>query len=41
VRQSPFIDTMRESNDHRAREWQECGRSTARRLSPRSLRKQG
>jgi len=40
VRQSPFIDTMRESNDHRAREWQERGRSTARRLSPRSLRQQ-
>jgi hypothetical protein len=40
VRQSPFIDTIRKSNDHRAREWQERGRSTARRLSPRPLRKQ-
>ena len=35
VRRSPFIDAMRKSNNHRAREWQECGRSTADRLSPR------
>jgi len=35
VRQSPFIDAMRKSNDQRAREWQERGRSTTDRLIPR------
>jgi hypothetical protein len=39
VRPSPFIDAMRASNDQRAREWEERGRSTARRLSPRALRR--
>jgi hypothetical protein len=38
LRQSPFIDAMRASNDQRAREWQEHGRSTEHRLSPRALR---
>jgi UDP-N-acetyl-D-mannosaminuronate dehydrogenase len=41
LRQSPFIDAMRASNDQRAREWQEHGRSTERRLSPRALRPRG
>lgn len=36
VRRSPFIDALRESNAHRAREWEEGGRSTAERLSPRA-----
>jgi hypothetical protein len=36
VRQSPFIDAIRASNTERAREWQERGRSTADRLSPRA-----
>jgi UDP-N-acetyl-D-mannosaminuronate dehydrogenase len=40
VRPSPFIDVMRESNNRRAREWQERGRSTADRLSPRPARRQ-
>jgi UDP-N-acetyl-D-mannosaminuronate dehydrogenase len=40
VRRSPFIDVMRESNSRRAREWQECGLSTADRLSPRPARRQ-
>lgn len=35
VRPSPFIDAMRESNNLRAREWQERGKSTSDRLSPR------
>jgi hypothetical protein len=39
VRPSPFIEAMRASNDQRAREWEERGRSTRRRLSPRSLRR--
>jgi UDP-N-acetyl-D-mannosaminuronate dehydrogenase len=40
VRHSPFIDAMRESNNLRACEWQERGRSTADRLSPRPRPKQ-
>jgi UDP-N-acetyl-D-mannosaminuronate dehydrogenase len=40
VRQSPFIDAMKESNNLRAREWRERGRSTADRLSPRPRPKQ-
>lgn len=40
VRPSPFIDVMRESNNRRAREWQERGLSTADRLSPRPARQQ-
>jgi hypothetical protein len=36
VRHSPFIDAIRTSNNHRAREWQEHGRSTGDRLSPRA-----
>jgi UDP-N-acetyl-D-mannosaminuronate dehydrogenase len=36
VRRSPWIDTVRNSNDQRAREWQAAGRSTEERLSPRS-----
>jgi UDP-N-acetyl-D-mannosaminuronate dehydrogenase len=36
VRPSPFIDALRRSNAHRAREWEELGRSTAVRLSPRA-----
>ena len=38
VRESPFIDAMRASNDQRAREWQEHGRSAEQRLAPRALR---
>lgn len=34
VRNSPFIDVIRTSNENRAREWQERGKSTAGRLSP-------
>jgi UDP-glucose/GDP-mannose dehydrogenase family protein len=40
ARHSPFIDAMRESNNLRAREWQEHGRSTVDRLSPRPRPKQ-
>jgi UDP-N-acetyl-D-mannosaminuronate dehydrogenase len=40
VRRSPFINVMRESNSRRAREWQERGRSTADRLSPRPAQRQ-
>jgi UDP-N-acetyl-D-mannosaminuronate dehydrogenase len=40
ARYSPFIDAMRESNNLRAREWQERGRSTVDRLSPRPRPKQ-
>jgi hypothetical protein len=36
VRPSPFIDAMRASNEQRAREWRELGRSTQDRLSPRA-----
>lgn len=36
VRRSPFIDALRRSNSHRAREWEELGRSTKDRLSPRA-----
>jgi UDP-glucose/GDP-mannose dehydrogenase family, central domain len=39
VRNSPFIDVMRVSNNHRAREWQERGFSIADRLSPRAARR--
>jgi hypothetical protein len=35
VRQSPFIDAIRASNQTRAREWAERGLSTTDRLSPR------
>ena len=35
VRQSPFIDAIRQSNEQRSHEWQTSGRSTAERLSPR------
>jgi len=38
VRPSPFIDTIRASNAERAREWQQRGRSTTDRLSPRPRR---
>jgi UDP-glucose/GDP-mannose dehydrogenase family, central domain len=41
LRQSPFIDAMRASNDQRAREWEGRGRSTGHRLSPRALRPGG
>jgi hypothetical protein len=41
LRKSPFIDAMRASNDQRAREWQEHGRSVEQRLSPRALRPGG
>jgi hypothetical protein len=41
VRPSPFIDAMRASNDQRAREWRELGRSTQDRLSPRARRPRG
>ncbi len=41
VRPSPFIDSMRASNDQRAREWQELGRSTQDRLSPRARQPTG
>jgi len=40
VRRSPFIDAVRESNDRRAREWQQRGLSTADRLSPRLRQRQ-
>jgi UDP-N-acetyl-D-mannosaminuronate dehydrogenase len=40
VRRSPFIDVIRESNSHRAREWQERGLSITERLSPRPVRRQ-
>lgn len=36
VRRSPFVDALRASNAQRAREWEESGRSTAERLSPRA-----
>jgi UDP-N-acetyl-D-mannosaminuronate dehydrogenase len=35
VRRSPWIDTIRESNEQRAREWGAAGRSLHDRLSPR------
>jgi UDP-N-acetyl-D-mannosaminuronate dehydrogenase len=35
VRRSPLIDAMRESNEQRAREWRDAGRSTQERVSPR------
>jgi UDP-N-acetyl-D-mannosaminuronate dehydrogenase len=35
VRRSPFVDALRQSNARRGREWEERGRSTAERLSPR------
>ncbi|HET9897515.1 MAG TPA: hypothetical protein VFQ44_21495 [Streptosporangiaceae bacterium] len=35
VRRSPFVDTLRRSNADRAGEWEERGRSTVERLSPR------
>jgi UDP-N-acetyl-D-mannosaminuronate dehydrogenase len=38
LRRSVFIDVIRESNRHRAREYQERGLSTADRLSPRPTR---
>lgn len=41
VRRSPWIDAVRNSNDHRAREWQAAGRSTQERLTPRSREAQG
>jgi UDP-N-acetyl-D-mannosaminuronate dehydrogenase len=41
VRESPFIDAMRASNEQRAREWQGHGRSAEQRLSPRALRPRG
>jgi UDP-N-acetyl-D-mannosaminuronate dehydrogenase len=41
VRPSPFIDAMRASNDQRAREWRELGRSTQDRLRPRPRRPLG
>ncbi len=41
VRPSPFIEAMRGSNDQRAREWQELGRSTQDRLSPRARQPSG
>jgi hypothetical protein len=36
VRQSPWIDTIRNSNEQRAREWEAAGRSLQERLSPRA-----
>jgi UDP-N-acetyl-D-mannosaminuronate dehydrogenase len=36
VRQSPFVDAIRTSNQARAREWAERGLSTTDRLSPRT-----
>lgn len=36
VRSSPFIDALRQSNAHRAREWEESGRPTTERLAPRA-----
>jgi UDP-N-acetyl-D-mannosaminuronate dehydrogenase len=36
VRQSPWIDTIRNSNEQRAREWEAAGRSLHERLSPRA-----
>jgi UDP-glucose/GDP-mannose dehydrogenase family, central domain len=41
LRQSSFIDAIRASNDQRAREWHDRGRSTGHRLSPRALRPGG
>lgn len=35
VRQSPFTEAVRQSNDERRREWQERGRSVTERISPR------
>jgi UDP-N-acetyl-D-mannosaminuronate dehydrogenase len=36
VRHSPWIDTIRNSNEQRAREWDAAGRSLQERLSPRA-----
>lgn len=36
VRHSPWIDTIRNSNEQRAREWEAAGRSLHERLSPRA-----
>jgi UDP-N-acetyl-D-mannosaminuronate dehydrogenase len=36
VRHSPWIDTIRNSNEQRAREWDAAGRSLHKRLSPRA-----
>jgi UDP-N-acetyl-D-mannosaminuronate dehydrogenase len=36
VRHSPWIDTIRNSNEQRAREWDAAGRSLHERLSPRA-----
>jgi len=41
VRRSPFIDALRRSNSQRSREWEELGRSTSERLSPRAPAPQG
>jgi hypothetical protein len=41
LRPSPFIAAMRASNDQRAREWEERGRPTGPRLSPRALGPRG
>lgn len=36
VRSSPFVDALRRSNSHRAREWEESGRPATERLAPRA-----
>jgi UDP-N-acetyl-D-mannosaminuronate dehydrogenase len=36
LRSSPMLNAIKQSNDERAREWQESGRSLTDRLSPRS-----
>jgi hypothetical protein len=36
VRHSPWIDTIRNSNEQRASEWDAAGRSLHERLSPRA-----
>jgi hypothetical protein len=41
VRRSPFVDAVRQSNDERARDWQERGRSVTERISPRPRGSQG
>lgn len=41
VRPSPLIDAVQESNEQRAREWHERGRSATERLSPRGRATRG
>lgn len=41
VRRSPFVEAVRQSNDERARDWPERGRSVTERISPRPRGSQG